>query len=524
MKKTAPLFVIAAVLLAAACSTAPRAAKPQPVAKSAIVDILSFNDFHGSLAEDPKGKNPGIAKLVAYAKAQIAAQPNTIIVSGGDLYQGSALSNLTYGKPVNEILKLLNVRLSALGNHEFDWGADRIAGWQRDSGMTFLASNVYDRTTGKPVAWAKPYAFQTVGGHSIAFIGLATMETAYKVKADAIKDIEFRDPAKSAETWIDFLDAGNAPEGRPELIVALTHLPSQQGKNPGVVEGMKELDELDALCKVPGLAAVITAHSHNLVSGLDNGIPVVQASYDGRALARLSIAFKDDGSCSITPSVLEFYKTKDRITPDAQTVAIYNRYNDQLKPILGETLATATAEITHNAATENLTPLGKLVCDMLQKAAGTQVVIMNGGGLRRGLAAGPVTVGDLYELMPFDNTMVTCELSGADLKKAIDHGIDSSDIERGQFTGLVVTWDPNAAYGSKVVSMTLPDGTPIADDKYYTVATNDFQFSGGDKYTVFSKARKARDSYIPIRDLLTKGFKDAGTVSPPAVDSLKAVQ
>jgi 2',3'-cyclic-nucleotide 2'-phosphodiesterase/3'-nucleotidase len=119
------------------------------------ITILSINDYHGALA--PAGKNVGAVKLVDAIKTEKAKNPEgTIIVSGGDNYQGSAMSNLMYGEPVSAVFKEMGVELSAVGNHEFDWGVDRISKWAEDAGFTFVCTNIYDKRTGQPVDWAEP--------------------------------------------------------------------------------------------------------------------------------------------------------------------------------------------------------------------------------------------------------------------------------------------------------------------------------------------------------------------------------
>src|SRR3712207_4843728 len=117
----------------------------EKICKDKVVDVLMFNDFHGNLAEDvrEKGKNIGMAKMVGYVKEAIRKNPNTIVVSGGDNYQGTAMSNLTYGAPVSAMMKAMNVVASSVGNHEFDWGVSHMEKWQKDGGFDFLAANIY---------------------------------------------------------------------------------------------------------------------------------------------------------------------------------------------------------------------------------------------------------------------------------------------------------------------------------------------------------------------------------------------
>ncbi len=491
-------------------------------AQTKVVNIVAFNDFHGNVAEDVSqtGKNVGMAKLTAAVKEEIAANPNTIVLSGGDNYQGTAISNLTYGLPVSAMMKSMGVSASAVGNHEFDWGSERIEKWGRDGSFTFLAANIYERKSGKPVRWAKPYLVIKKGGLKIAFIGLAHPDTPTLTKAEYTTGLEFKDPSASAQKWIDYLKSGKASEGKPDVILALTHLDSAQDAKTGEITG-----NAAELCKnVKGLDGVISAHSHLTVCGTVNQIPVVQAACYGRALATLSIALDAKGKVSaITPTVNQLYANKSNIIPDPVAAADYDKFNKELQPILGEKLGTATAELTHDRnAKGSVSPLGKWVCDVLREKAGTQIAIQNGGGLRRTLNAGAITMGDMYEIMPFDNYIVTLELPGSELKKAIDHGIMNPSITDGQFSGLKVTYDSKAEFEKRIVSVTLEDGTPIQNDTYYTVAINDFMLTGGDKYD-FSKAQNVKNTYIPIRDALVEAVKKAKVLTPQSIDFIRPV-
>ncbi|SHK09279.1 5'-nucleotidase C-terminal domain-containing protein [Paramaledivibacter caminithermalis] len=480
------------------------------------VDIITFNDFHGNLAEDVRetGKNIGMAKIVGYVKDALKKNPNTIVVSGGDNYQGSALSNLTYGAPVSEMMKAMGVVASAVGNHEFDWGIQHMEKWAKDGGFNFLAANIYDANTGKPVDWAKPYLIVEKADIKIAFVGLAHPDTVTLTKAENVTGLEFKDPVKAAQTWVDYLKNGKAKEGTPDVIIALTHIDSKQDRETKEITGLAA----ELANKVEGLDAIVSAHSHQTVAGKVNEVPIVQAYKHGRALGKISIELNDDKTVKdITASVDNVYKNKNNLIADEEASKVYEKYTEDLNPILKEVIGTAKEEFTHNRNESNVSLLGKWVCDMKRKRTGCQVAIQNGGGLRRSLYSGDITMGDLYEIMPFDNTLVTMELSGKDLKKAIDHGILNPNITDGQFSGLKVEYDKNKEFENRITSIALEDGTPLEMDKYYTVVINDFMLTGGDGYD-FSNAKNVVNTYIPIRDMLVEAIKETKTITPEPVD------
>ena len=463
--------------------------------------ILSINDFHGALA--PAGKNAGAVKLVDALKTEKAKNPEgTIIVSAGDNYQGSAMSNLMYGEPVSAVFKEMGIELSAVGNHEFDWGINRINKWAEDGGFTFVCTNIYDKRTDQPVDWAEPFAIIEKEGVKVGFIGLATPETAYKTLKANVENYEFRDPVEIITEWVPKVkDAG------ADIIIALTHLGSFQDKE-GNITG-----EAAALCAVDGVDAVISAHTHQRVCGLVNGKPFVQAYKYGRSFGKLTFIFDGNNKLvSAEPFLDNLYERADTLKDDANMLAIYGKYEDELNPVLGKVLGKTTVDLDHDRyAGPSL--LGEWTCEIMKDKAGVQIAMTNGGGLRTDVPAGEITAGKLYEVMPFDNTLYTMKLSGADVKANIEHGIMNDDIGWVQIAGARVTYNPGAEAGNRITSMVLEDGTPIEMDKYYTVVTNDFMFTGGDNYN-FENAKDGLNTFIPIRDAMMDAVEKAGVISP----------
>lgn len=454
-----------------------------------VIDILSFNDYHGQVEE--AGKNIGAAKLAGEIKRIQKENPNTIAVAAGDLYQGSAMSNLKYGAPVTEVLKYIGIEASAVGNHEFDWGWNRIAGWSKEAGFDFLASNIYDKTTGQPVQWAKPYKVVERAGKKIGLIGIATPETATKTKPENVKNFEFRDPVESANYWAKYL----RDTEKVDAVVALTHLGAFQKGNE--VSG----EAADLAQGAKGIDAIISGHSHQYVSGKVNGIPVVQGMYNGRALARLTFVFDKEGKLAeVKNSVDKLYERKD-LVEDPNVKAIYNKYNEELKPILDKVVATTDKDLTHNKG--ELSILGQFTTKLMAEASKSQIAITNGGGLRTSLSQGNITMGNMYTLMPFDNTLFTMDLKGSDLKRVLEHGIMNEKYGWVQFYGIKVYYDKDKPLGERITSMRLLDGTKVDMDTYYKVVTNDFMADGGDDYN-FAGAKNMVDTGVPIRDAMVQ--------------------
>jgi LPXTG-motif cell wall-anchored protein len=464
-----------------------------------VIDVLSFNDLHGNVLES--GKNIGAAKLAGVIndyKSKSSDRYGVIPVSAGDLYQGTAISNLKQGEPVSEMLKEIGIEASAVGNHEFDWGRENLKKWSEAGGFPFLAANIVYKDSGKVVESVEAYKIVEKNGVKVALIGIATPETLTKTLAKNVEGIEFLDPADTLKKYIPIVKEKGA-----NVVIALTHCGASQDSKTGEVTG----EAADIANKVTGLDAIISAHSHNFVNGKVNGIPIVQAGYNGRGLSRLTFSFDDNNKLlSVETETKQFKGIESTLPVDENVAKLIKAQEVELKPIFSEKVATLKERLSHDDKNSALTALGVTVADAMRKTAKTQIAVTNGGGIRRSLEKGDVTVGDMYEILPFDNTIVTLNLKGSDLVKVIEHGIGPKDMGWGQFAGIKVWYDKDT---NKVSSIRLADGTKIDMDKYYSVAINDFMLTGGDGYD-FTAAKDVVNTNIVMRDSIKDLWKANG--------------
>lgn len=470
------------------------------------VNIISFNDYHGIVNE--AGKDVGIAKFAGAINNFKKENKNTIVVAGGDLYQGTALSNLNYGAPINEMAKSIGLTASAVGNHEFDWGTERIPSWAKEAGFDFLASNIYDKKTGKPVAWAKPYKIVEMDGLKVGFIGLATPETLFKTKPTNVENTEFKDPVVAAKEWNKKLRSGELKEGKADVVIALTHLGSFQDNKTKIITG----EAADLAKANVGLDAIISAHTHEPVAGKVNEIPVVQGYKNGRAYVKLEVALNTKtNKLTIEPALIDLAAEVKTLPEDEAVKAIAKKYDDDSKAKLDEVVGSTDKDLTHDRF-GGPSLLGEWVCDVMAKTAKAEIAVTNGGGLRCPIEKGNITVGKLYELMPFDNTLFTMEVKGSDLKRVIENGIDNKTIGWVAISGVKVKYDLKQPFGNRIYEMTLKDGSKIDMNKYYKVVTNDFMATGGDNYD-FKGAKNLKDTNLPIRDALINDLKQVKNLS-----------
>ncbi len=445
-----------------------------------VVEILSFNDFHGNVLES--GKNIGAAKLTGiikeYQKRDEASDTYGVAtVSGGDIYQGTAISNILAGEPVSKMLEEIGIVASAIGNHEYDWGSDKIKPWAEEAGFKFVAANLIDETTGVAPEYAEPYVMTNVDGINIAFIGIATPETLTSTKAENVVGLKFLDIVETIDKYSEIVRAEGA-----DIVVALTHSPALENSDGSITGEAAEIAKNAA-----NVDAVVAAHNHKFVDGFVNNnntgkdVPVVQAGYNGRGLSVITFTFDENEEIlDVEANTRQFYaeSSTNEFPIDKNVEETIAKYNEQLAPTLLTEVTELKFDLDHDRYA-GVTPLGVTVAEAMRQEGGTQVAIANGGGIRAPLTKGTLTLGDMYTILPFDNNVVTMKVTGAKLKELIQHGINPDGFGWGQYSGLTVWYDSET---DEITSMRLSDGTKVEEDKYYTLTSIDFLMTGGDSY------------------------------------------
>jgi 5'-nucleotidase len=211
----------------------------------------------------------------------------------------------------------------------------------------------------------------------------------------------------------------------------------------------------------------------------------------------------------------------DRVAPDSAIAALVERYVREIGPEVNRVVAQLT-EPLHRGTGEY--ELGRLIADAQRAATGADVAIMNNGGIRTNVESGPVTWGELFQVQPFGNLLVELQLTGTQLRSAIEHLVRGA-APGAQLSGIVVEYDPAAPPGSRVRSMRLTSGDAIRDDRSYAVTVNDFMAEGGDGFAVFTQASARDDTGIVDLDaLLDYVAKLPQPIAAPTDQRLRALR
>ncbi len=457
------------------------------------LQILTVNDFHGALVEN--GKNPGAAKLVQFLHEAKAELPEgTLIVSAGDMFQGSSDSNLLFGKSVVFVMNYAGFDAMTLGNHEFDWGIDVLKQRIVQSDFPYVCANVIDKRTGKTADFVKPYTIVERSGVKIGIIGIATPETVFKVNPKLIAGYTFADPVQTVNALVPVLRQQGV-----DIIIVISHL-SGFTKENGEVDG----DAIDLTWKTEGISAIVSGHSHQFVSAIVSGVPIVQAGYNGRAVGKVELLYDKANRQIDASSVAVIKLSYPDLAADPEVQALLEEGRQEVAAVKEVVIGQNERALGHDRNERDETLLGQWVTDQMRQVAQADVAFQNMGGLRTGLAQGTVTMGSLYEVMPFDNTLVTVTMTGEQIRKALEQGLWNGNAGVIQYSGLKVVCDME---NRQLVSVTLADGAPLGLNKTYKVVINDFMASGGDGFIVFQAGRNYTDTGIPVRDMLADAIR-----------------
>jgi 2',3'-cyclic-nucleotide 2'-phosphodiesterase/3'-nucleotidase/5'-nucleotidase len=462
-------------------TTAVRATRPVPRLR-----IISTNDLHGALEPRPdaSGRMRGGAAYLATAIARakegcVSPACEVILLDGGDEFQGTPASNLAFGRPIVQLFNELGYAAGAVGNHEFDWGQDSLRARMRDARYALLAANVRDEQ-GRDVPWIRDDTLVTRGALKIGVIGVATVSTPSTTRASNVTGLRFVDPVPVVDSLTRTLRARGA-----DYVVVVAHAGAFCDRDGASACNGEIIDFARAL-KEP-VDAIVSGHTHSLVDATVAGIPVIQSRSSGTAFG-----VTDLGPGLSTHHVYDVLP--DTLGADSATAVLVKSAVAKVAPIVNRPVATIATDLVRTG-TEYA--LGNLIADAMRVEGKGDVAVMNNGGIRANLRAGPATYGSLFEIQPFGNVLYRLTVTGSALQDYLEKLV--ARRPNVHVSGVTVTYDSTAAPGSRIRSAKLADGTAIRPDGRYTVILNDFLATGGDGLGLETGALKSE--ILPLVDL-----------------------
>lgn len=478
------------------------------------VRLLETTDFHGMVLDNAKDRRSGrpiggTPALAATIERERAANPEgTVLLDGGDLFQGTMLSNLQFGRPVVEQMNALGYAAAAVGNHEFDWGVDTLV--RRVHAMRFaeLAANLVQRRGGRLPPWVRADTLLARRGVRVGVLGLAYPGTPRVTLAANVAQFRFDDDSTTAARLAPRLRRQGA-----DLVVEVGHIPAETDST------RHARGDLARLAGTAGVDVWFGGHSHNVVDDRIGGHPVMIAGAHGEWLAEVD-AVVDPVKHRVVETTQRMLPVWGDVAVDSAWTARVAAWNAGVGPVAAEVLGRASVAL-HRRRPE--ATIGDFITDAMRAASGADIALQNPGGMRADLAAGDVTRGAIYEVMPFDNTIVTERLTGAEVKLALEQALRYDRVT--QVSGLRYAFDPSRPEGSRVTAVTLEDGAPLDDAKLYEVAVNNFMATGGDHYDVLGSGRDLKDTGRVIRaameDYVRAQSRSGGALAEPGDGRVK---
>lgn len=457
--------------------------------------VVHTNDVHGRIVEG-EDDSLGYAKLSTLLKMGRSVTDNILVLDAGDVLHGTNLANVFEGESIGVLLTMLGYDAVAPGNHDFNYGADRLVELAQMSeaagGPKVLAANILD-SNGNLVF--QPYQVYDFNGFDVVVIGLSTPDTKTKSHPRNTEGLSFWDDAY-AEYAQSAIDLANE---LGDYVIVLGHIGLDADGSSGITS--------DWICSnLDGIDLFVDGHSHTVLeNGMEvNGtlivstgqylnniglvdIKVVDGVAQGESAMLIPAADVIDPSSSAIAAGLGITSVAD----DPQVTAYIDELNADLEKRFSQVVATVPVDLDgeRDHVRTRVTNLSRLICAAMTYETGADFTIINGGGIRASIAAGDVTLGDINNVLPFTNTVTMCEITGAQVLEALEFGYSMVPESNAAFSqsDLRIAYDASAEPGHRITRVRLFDGSLLDPEATYTVATNDFMAAGGDGYTMFGR-------------------------------------
>ncbi|MCX7774308.1 MAG: 5'-nucleotidase C-terminal domain-containing protein [Clostridia bacterium] len=462
-------ILIFSLLLSVAAFGEQTGTQPQVDANKTIT-IIHTTDVHARVLEE-KNAGMGYGKVAALA-ANITSESGIrpILVDAGDAFHGQTLATLERGESIVKIMNQVGYEVMTPGNHDFNYGQDRLLELASKATFKVISSNV---KKGDGKNFLDPYVIIEREGIKFAFFGLSTPETVYKTNPNNVTGLSFTDPIAEAKAMVEAL------KGKADVIVCVSHLG---------LDASSDITSKMVAEKVSGIDLIIDGHSHTTLTDplkIGNTL-IVQTGDYLKNVGTVALTFGPDKKLESVKASLYTKEQAAELTPDEKVSAVINGYAESQKAILSEVIAKSNIVLDGERANVRTSPtnLSCLITKAMVALTGADAAITNGGGIRASIQAGNITRGDVITVLPFGNYIVTKKMRGSDILAALEHGLSKYPETNGAFpqvANIEYLFDASKPEGQRVTKVWIK-GVKLDLNKEYTVATNDFMASGGDGY------------------------------------------
>jgi 2',3'-cyclic-nucleotide 2'-phosphodiesterase (5'-nucleotidase family) len=442
------------------------------------VSFILVNDIYTMSAQTgPDGKSRGgFARLAAVVKGERAKGGHVVFAHAGDTLSPSLMSGFDRGAHIIALTNLIPPDIFVPGNHEFDFGKATFFQRMSEAKFPLFAANLRG-PDGAPLPGFKDRAIVSFDGVRVGLTGATYDDTA---RASSPEDLKFAPTIESVQAQAAALRRDGA-----DFVVAVVHADRRQDYQ---------------LFATRAIDLILSGHDHDLFVNFDERTAMLESSYDARYVAIVDVAIEvnERGGRRETRWWPQFRVIDTAtVTPDPEVTAAVAAFEAEFTREMDVALGTTAVELDSRSAAVRTreTAIGNLFADAMRVASKADAAIMNGGGIRGGKVYAPgstITRRDILVELPFNNKVVTVEISGRDLRRAIENGLVQLPNAGGRFpqvSGITVEADLSRPANDRVTSMKV-GGEPLDDERIYKVATNDFIARGGDGYVTLRDARR----------------------------------
>jgi 2',3'-cyclic-nucleotide 2'-phosphodiesterase (5'-nucleotidase family) len=497
-------------------------------AKRLHLVILGTTDLHGNLLPidyyTNKPDNRGLAKIATIVKRTRQENKNVLLIDSGDTIQGTPLAyyhNKKNNQPPDPMMLAMNALrydAMAVGNHEYNFGLQVLEKARKEATFPWLSANTYNKETDQ--THFKPYLVKEVSGVRIGILGLTTPGVPTWENAPNYVGLEFHDPLLEAKKWVPVLRG----KEKADVVVIAMHMGLEEDlrtgeQNPGQVEN--ENRAIAIAREVPGVDLIFMGHTHrDNPSVVINGVQLIQANYWGRHLARVDLYLENDvNGWRMFARSARTIAVDDAVVPDQEILTLAEPYNRETQAWLARAIGESAIELTASEARFRDTAILDLIQRVQLEAGKADVSMAAVFNAEARIAKGAVTVRDIAGLYVYENTLVVLEVTGQQLKDALEHSAKYfRQYEPGKTPADLVdekipAYNFDIAEGvNYVLNLTKPfgqrierlefQGRPLAPTQKLRLATNNYRVNGGGGYTMYKGAPVVHRSSEEIRELI----------------------
>eukprot|EP01062_Namystynia_karyoxenos_P001933 TRINITY_DN10674_c0_g1_i1.p1 TRINITY_DN10674_c0_g1~~TRINITY_DN10674_c0_g1_i1.p1 ORF type:complete len:1182 (+),score=375.75 TRINITY_DN10674_c0_g1_i1:177-3722(+) len=454
------------------------------VLQSATFTLLHFNDVYHiqAMQKEPVG---GAARFAHMVKSYRRAYRSCLLFSG-DCYNPSLMSTVTKGKHMTPVLQALAIDCACFGNHDFDFGVEKLVELSKDAECPWVMTNVLDSRDGSPVAGAlETYVFEAQKLHEHGTVRVGVMGIAEEDWLVCVRDLP---------QWVQYRDmvhAGNAAAGQLraqgcEVVIALTH--------------MRQPNDFHFAEHCPDVDMVLGGHDHFYDwKHNERGTLVLKSGTDFKNLSFVAVQLRSGDKPRTTVERIDLMSS---VPEDPSVASIVREHEAVLMDKLDKELCVLDCEldVTTDHVRLGESSMGSFVADVMRDYGDADVAFVNSGVLRADVIyqPGPLTIKDILDIVPMEDVVVIMKITGRQLRTVLENGVSKWPQQEGRFlqiSGVAIKLNPERPPHERIIDCrTESDGLPVDPDKVYTAVTTAFLCNGGDGFTVLKSAEVITDA------------------------------